>query len=276
MKPTVIFFQKGASAAHFRVFIEQAVRFCQSADVVAITDGFLNMLPCPTFPLSEYEQSSLDFEKNYVHLSTNGYHVELICIQRWFVINEFIQKKGINKYYTPDSDVLLFCDIGKEFSKFEKYDFTLSMRSAPGQSFWMSSEVMNEFCKFAMDIYSNQGSDKARQIFSHYTNLRSQGKPGGVCDMTLWEHFIKNRDYKVGETTDIIENSIFDHNFYMAYDGYAHDGQNKIIQWSEGLPYCLRNGELIRFNSFHLSCRRNLAPLMFEKSTKYFQKAPND
>ena len=58
--------------------------------------------------MNQYANQAVEFQRYYVHLTTNGYQYELFCLQRWFILLEFMKAQGLDKCLHLDSDVLLF------------------------------------------------------------------------------------------------------------------------------------------------------------------------
>ena len=67
------------------------------------------------YDTKDYFNTAKEFSKVYKHHSTNYYEFELFCIQRWFIVNEFIQKNNIEYFLHLDSDVLLYADFEKVY-----------------------------------------------------------------------------------------------------------------------------------------------------------------
>ena len=65
--------------------------------------------------INDYWDSSVEFDKIYLHLSSNPRDYEMFCFQRWFVIRDFVQKQGFEYFLCVDSDVLLYCDVNNLF-----------------------------------------------------------------------------------------------------------------------------------------------------------------
>jgi hypothetical protein len=154
---------------------------------------------------------------------------------------------------------MIFGDMEAEADKWRKYDYTLSKDTWAGSSFWFNAEVLRELCRFMYEIYLFKDSEKSKEIFSHYDKRIAQGLTGGVCDMTLCEHFRNSYDFKCGDTDVVVDGSVIDHNA-LVKDDYEHDGYSKSFHWINGAPYCYnRKFGNIRFNTIHLSQHRNVA-----------------
>lgn len=107
--------------------------------------------------ICNYFSKAQEFAKIYKHYSTNPYDYELFCFQRWFVVDEFINSEGLDKFLHIDSDVLLYADFSKELEFIDfinNYDLTYSHASAH-TSFFNSRRALCEFCNFIFEIFSD-------------------------------------------------------------------------------------------------------------------------
>jgi hypothetical protein len=51
------------------------------------------------YPISSYESMAIEFDRIYKHMSTNTYFFETKAWRRWFVLAEFMQRKGIDRAF---------------------------------------------------------------------------------------------------------------------------------------------------------------------------------
>lgn len=75
--------------------------------------------------MKNYSSSANDFAKFYKHYSTNPYHYELFCIQRWFILNEYMNEKNIDKCFVCDTDVMIYSNIDKALEPFYNANIAL-------------------------------------------------------------------------------------------------------------------------------------------------------
>jgi hypothetical protein len=170
---------------------------------------------------------------------------------------------------TIDSDVMLFTDPIDIFNRYCQYDMTLSKLAWAGSSIWKNPDTLMEFCRFCWEIYSFPECEKSKEIFSHYDKLHAAGLPGGVCDMTLCEHFAKCYDFKIADTSIPIKNHVIDHNI-LVEDGYDYKDGHKVFGWENGRPYSMFNKEKIWFDTIHLSQTRNIVDSFAKKYTEKY------
>lgn len=201
------------------------------------------------------------FKKNYIHLNTTPYDYELFCFQRWFILKNFMLTNKLDVVFYIDSDVLLYSDVNKEWAKYDQYDMTLLHRSAATSSFITYRAICN-FCKLLINTYSNKNSYVFKKVESHFKVRRECNLPGGVCDMTLFEHFHREDDCgggpgRVGEMMQIINDSTYDHNINAQDNDYSFKNGTKEIKIIDKHPYVfnLKLNKDIKFNAIHFQDR---------------------
>ena len=99
-------------------FLEIAINRLQlqnSAEIILLGDDSNQSIKGVShYHVKDYFENAQNFEDNYyLHMSSNSYGFELICYQRWFVIEEFIKQHDYKMFWYLDSDVLIYGDLGK-------------------------------------------------------------------------------------------------------------------------------------------------------------------
>mgnify|MGYP003631664149 FL=1 len=254
MSIPIIFFHVGGSD-YLEHTLKQAVATNPNSDVYLLGDvenskysEIVNFVPYENF-----FEDVWDFKKMYTHMSTNDPAYEMICIVRWFIINRFCKKQNIDKFFCCDSDVLLYCDITEEQKKFADYRLTLTHNISAGITFVNDLAVLDEFHQLCKDIYSKKDMYNFNRCKLHYKNLQNSHRAGGVCDMTIWwiyRNIGNPGDY--GETSAIINDSVFDHNI-NGDDGYETENSLKKVYWEDNIPHCKKTwlNKKIKFNCLH-------------------------
>lgn len=173
--------------------------------------------------ISDYFTLSKQFEKIYIHKSRNGYEYELICLQRWLIFLEYMEKYNIESCRQIDSDVLVFCNLENYAEKYlNNYDFCCVASS--GWTFYGNQKWLKEFKDFLFDTYTNNISlldwfynKKWYPIYPRNNWFIEHEKTWCVSDMTLFYLFIKETKkiwikYKDIWMINKQENSTFDDN----------------------------------------------------------------
>jgi hypothetical protein len=278
----IIFYQGGPYCSYLKLSVKQAFLRNPNSQIVLLADSpdqyraDLPITPQIKFvPIKDYYTSAQKFEEVYAHLSTNPEHFELPCFTRWFVIDEYCKRHFINKYFYLDNDVLLYCNLQNWLWHFESFAYTVSNNIAWSSVLMKDTRWLTRFCEFCMNVYTLQG-DYGRlyysRLLSHFSDLQSAGRLGGVCDMTLISHFRQDAFTPpglVGEMSTILKVEegryfpprflyyTFDHNINQS-DGFemlTNPNIKKMI-WTDknkGMPVCF-NKELnidVRFLALH-------------------------
>lgn len=193
----------------------------------------------------DYLEYVNQFSNVYEHLSSNSYRFELICFQRWFILYDFINKNGINEFFTLDSDVLLFDEIEKYKTRIADKKINLFINkkgysACAHSSFFLSKEILLSFLEFVLNIYRNKISTEFKELVNHYHQLKETGKNGGVCDMNLLYQFsILHSDQIYDSCMPLTDNCYIDDNVSSRnspYFTFEHDGSLKKIIWKNKIP----------------------------------------
>ncbi|MDO8954797.1 MAG: hypothetical protein Q7V63_08105 [Gammaproteobacteria bacterium] len=182
--------------------------------------------------IADFFQRAKQFEQHYQHFSTNSKAFELICMQRWLVIADYM-KNHMEKAVFLDSDVMTYCDLTQEQQKFKQFDFTLNRQLGPQTMFINKLDGLERFCEYFVQYYAHP--EKMAQLQSWYDNYRVTALKGGVCDMWFFEHYAKLYPERVGETFNV-NSAIFD-NTIQYDDGFEMRLGIKKIIWKHNKPY---------------------------------------
>jgi len=232
---------------------------CKMNNVILIgdTDPKIDIDGFEFFDIKNYWEECEVFAKSYIHLNTTSVPYETFCFQRWMVLRNFMRKENIDLVFHIDSDVLLFVDVNEEWNKYEQYDMTLVHRSA-GTSIFTKLGILEDYCSFFINTYKNTGGYIFKKVASHYQARQETGQAGGVCDMTFFDLFQHHSNegggpFRVGEMTQIINDSTYDHHINANDPGYEFKDGLKVFSTVNKIPY-IKNKRLnknIKFNCLH-------------------------
>ncbi|MEO1377862.1 MAG: hypothetical protein AAFW70_27005, partial [Cyanobacteria bacterium J06635_10] len=230
--------------------LAQAKELNPGSDIFLLGDNinkYLRFIHHEDFNL--YCEGAKEFEKIYTdkHMSSNDLLFEMFCFQRWFILRDFMRKNQIKKCVHIDSDILLYANISEEQEKFDHSDFTVS-RKGSGHNSFIKLEGIEEFCQFLIDFYTKPSLFKILESLWE----EKKSRPGGICDMTLLNQYYQRNTDKIAQTSDIINDSVYDGNINASHGFEMHNGIKNIF-WVDGKPFCrhLDSGKDIKFNSLH-------------------------
>lgn len=220
---------------------------------------------------SDYSKSANYIGSIYTHLSPISYDFILFALQRWFFLEEFIKANGIPVVFHCDSDVMLYCNITKEYKNFKENDIVLLNRRAGMTSYWKSRHL-TEFCTFLKNFYENK---KAMQQLVQRFSPRDPSTWYHE-DVPLTKMFVTcyQNKFKIDAIDKIIDNAVFDPSLLtpdqwetgcLSDTGYLSyktkrillNNKRKIkvkdIRWIKRYPHCynIKLKKLIRFKSLH-------------------------
>lgn len=233
------------------------------------------------------DENTIEFSKNYVHLSTNQILFEKFCILSYFYIYNLMCKFKINEVIIVETDVFVFCDLNSKFkNNFVKnaFDVILADKNVMCSSY-ATKIYFETFVNASLKMYSDN------KILQCLKDIYNKMKNGGICDMTIndWINNDKvygglftnlnseNKKINVKELSEILpDNSFFD-NFLtnLLYEGLNFDSENtevgviKKIYNINDEPFFKIGERFIKCNSIHFQGdRKILMPEIFEKYLK--------
>jgi hypothetical protein len=206
---------------------------------------------------ADYFDGASAFGRIYRHFSTHSVDFELICFQRWFILEEFLAAHNLRRCVYLDSDVLLYADVTSEMRKFRRFDFTLCWNTIGCVVFVNDLDGLAGLCEFMMGVYTKRDRYQYDRLASHFAVRQRNGLPGGACDMTALQLYNELTFGRVGEASHVIDGSVYDPNINVAHPGFEMEDGVKKVFWRDGVPYgtFVRTGEAIRFNALHFNGR---------------------
>lgn len=256
----IIFIHKGIAGRkkddYLSISLKCAHKYNPGANIFLISDKIENNFNfVKYFNINDYCSSAKKFIDLYQHFSTNSYDFEIFCIQRWFILRDFMKINKIDNCFYVDSDVLIFSDLSSEWKKFSSFSFTLSEGTCAHNSFWNNYKAIDDFCNFIENIYSKKDFKYYKKMIDFWEKYKLSGNLGGVCDMTLFNFYKEKYPNLIGETATINNGSTFDHNISCLFQGNVYFNNIfgiKNIIWKGNYPYVkISDGRIIKFNTFH-------------------------
>ena len=262
MDTKLIFIHRGYSD-HLHYTLRQAVASNPETEVVLIGDAdnaIFDMIS--HVDMSDFQSGAAEFAQVYKHMSHNNYDFELICFQRWFILEEYMRKHGLDEAFTFDSDVMIYSDL-REYAAMLSFAGCNGIASLPRGSlaphviYWRL-ETLSRFTAFLLESYTNGNSPIMEKYERKWRIHVEQRQAGGVCDMTALLLF-----YEAGGMTPYVNlldeacGGVFDHNINVAEnlkpEEFAMVRGKKHIAWRDGVPCGLRVGgcDYLPFHALH-------------------------
>ncbi len=251
MSIPIIMFHYGYTP-HLVMALAQAKATNPTSDVILLGDQsnqFLDFVQHES--IDRYCTEAKQFEQIYApkHRSPNPYQYELFCFQRWLILKEFMNARGLKHCVHIDSDVLLYTDLSAEQHKFDRFEFTTCKGS--GHTSFLKISGLEKFCQLLFATYTDESLFKEVENIVQVRNENLK-IPIGISDMMLLVLFYEKYREVIGLTSDVIDGSVYDTRITHDQGFEMQDGM-KYIRWVNGQPVGkhLELGQDIRFNSLH-------------------------
>lgn len=183
----VIVFHKGY-APYLETCLAQAKKTNPDSRIILLGDDsnkridFVEHVNADAFP------GFREFEPSYRHCSFLPVWLEKLWIQRWFVMRDFVRQEGLSRFLHIDTDVLLFCNVTSESSRFDGFDMTFARwdanRLLAHCLFVNRTEFLDDFCRYITGVYRED--DDFQRLKTRNTNQKgNRTLPPWICDMSL-------------------------------------------------------------------------------------------
>jgi len=190
--------------AYLRFCIEQA---CKYNDKVVLIGDEANKEWCREWHhVNEFKNERLDkFCKVFKNWSSYPYAWSLSIYKRFFLFEEYLKRNGYEECVVLDSDILVYLD----FSRYEPFlncDAAMEIPKAqdmetlkiPNELRWAANvglsyfklSALTDFLDYCTDIFENHMEDVLRPKWDAHQKYKI---PGGICEMTLFYLWQKNR-----------------------------------------------------------------------------------
>ena len=220
--------------------------------------------------MDRYFEAAGAFARIYRHLSPNSIEFELFCIQRWFLIEEFVRREGIKgPILHLDSDVLVYENVFDELAD-RQIPLATTRELGPAFTFFRDPEILAGLVRFIGLAY-----DKG-PILETLESIYMTGdspfflKGKYVSDMQLLGLYSRTLSGVV-DLFHYRSDLVFDYAFHSA-EGYAWNPYKRIkrIWWRDGQPYGRRNGVYVRFAGLHFQVGTKIFIPLYYRGTVRF------
>ena len=191
-------------------------------------------------PAAAYRKSADEFARHFKNFSTNPADFERVCLERWFILEEFMQQRGIEQCLYLDSDILQFGNAEEDGMRFAGFGMTVAGIS--GHSNFVSRrEVLSDFCQFILKSYAQENAHGILE--EKYRKFRETHPAGGISDMTFFTEYRKNHPDRILDIGNPLQDKAYD--IAMAYIEFNRNENG--IKKVEKLP----DGRLMVFQRGH-------------------------
>lgn len=212
---------------------------------------------CEHYSCDDFLQYSKKLKEVYRHKSQWGEDFEYVCIERWFILHEFMLKHNLENAILLDSDILVYNNLNRVKEEFPHYNMTWLGFSAH-VNFIKNREILKQYCEFVLKNYRNQDNnfEDERLIYSKIVTGKSQGN---ISDMTFFHDFNITYPNNLHNIAIPFKNQMFDITIDVA-QGMELDGKFKKIVWKGKIPFAVEKSSntLIQMHTFHCSPKQTI------------------
>lgn len=244
----VVFIHFGNLPDYLINSIKQAVSF--NNKVYLLTDNYIEINNIEIVNINRINSDEIHFKSYYIHMSTNTFQFEYMCIYRWYILKNFMNLFNLNRVLYLDSDVYLYSNTYDIILNYPAFDFAYNLPENQSNFYWSgsaccsiwTSESINRFCKLIENFYTSN-TIKILQDKWNYHKVNSV--LGGICDMTFLYFFSKENGFlNLGMVYNSksfdFNNASSDNHFKNEYkfrQGSFFQIPTKDIVFINGLPY---------------------------------------
>lgn len=138
--------------------------------------------------IGEYAYAGATLSAVYRHNSSLGQEFEFLCIERWFILNQFMLTRNINSCIYSDSDILMYADLSKHFAGLNHTGMTWESFSA--HTNYISDQFfLQKYCDLVIDLYSGKTFDEDFEKESHFFRINKGSLKMNISDMSFFHDY---------------------------------------------------------------------------------------
>ena len=177
--------------------------------------------------LKKYQKNNISFELineyrekfGYKHISINHPDYEEFCIERWFILKNYMLKNNVEEVWYSDSDNIIYDDITKLYTGSYDCLYLQKQDHVNPHLIYLNQRAVVALCDFFKNFYSNINKRKIDRVKTVIKNKDH------ISDMYLIYNFIKSGK---------IKSNNFVSDFTHLYDMLS-------VVFIKGVPYLNRN-----------------------------------
>jgi hypothetical protein len=215
------------------------------------------------FPFRDCAGRAGEFVAAYRHLSGHELACERLCFERWFYLDAFLQKSGIQEFCFFDSDVFLLMDL--EELRPGWAGFELAGTPAWGFCYCVRADIIARFCDFMLDRFRDEA--QVRRWEAAHRAGGDKFPPENiynVSDMLLWMMFMREAGFRHLDLRVPRDGLVFDYCIDVAQDFRMRNGFKEFAGHNGAVfGYHEKAGQPVRFAALHLGGKypKRLGPM---------------
>jgi len=191
-------------------------------------DNKIEGIPYTHIDTERYQERNSEFIRVYRHASNSHFGDERRCIERWFVLWEYLEKHRIRGFYFLDSDYLLFGDLSEFEFEWEKSG-PCGTPGLFGLGYFPDAGLIGDLCNWILGLYQNDERFAAMRDRFHQAGE-------GLQEMGLIREFCRSEGVPVRKLSwrQSEMNPCFDDGFFGSSYRYNSKEFSRLMQKKAG------------------------------------------
>jgi hypothetical protein len=207
-------------------------------------------------PLRRDWRKAGELAKVFVNFSSNSAGFELVCLQRWLALAEWMQAHSIEECLYLDSDVMLHSDV-ELARRTVPAGAAMTISGISGHTNFISQRaVLDDFGDSILDHYTRPGG--IEELRAKYQEWQTHMPHGGISDMTFFMEYRQAHPPLVADISQVVEGPLGPTTFDITMDNIRHynaddKGLKAISLSADGHPMGVESssGRAVRFHTLH-------------------------
>jgi hypothetical protein len=218
--------------------------------------------------IDHYLNYADNLKKVYRHKSQWGKEFEYVCIERWFVLYEFMEEQGIDHCVLLDSDILVYSDLTEVESTFQTYKMTWTGFSAH-INFINDKKYLKEYCDFVLEVFSKHDHYMKDDTISYPRIMRGE-LDGNISDMLFFHDYNIKKPGRLLNIAEPLNDGVFDITIEMDQGMEMENGFKK-IEWKGKIPYGILKGigNQVRLHTIHFWTKKVISSYFKYNNMKF-------
>jgi hypothetical protein len=131
---------------------------------------------------------------DYVHMSSHGRDFELVCLQRWLILEAWMRRCAQSNIIAIDSDILVYTRLGDILEARCPADAVGFVHDSAHLAWIPNANAIGEICAVIREAYADPDHRLINKLRHEHLQRSSQG---GVSDMSFFQLLARNGSGRV-------------------------------------------------------------------------------
>jgi len=250
----------------------QARKTNPDSEIILIGDDenkHLNCI-CRHYRCDKYDSAADRVRKVYRHKSIWRPEFEYVCIERWFILREFMLREGVDRCLYLDSDILVFSDLSRISRELPPSPMTWTGYSAH-VNFITDVSALTEYCDFVVDVFANHERSIAEPDTLYGRIMRGEFD-SNISDMVFFFDFNTKHPGRLFDVAVPRNDTVFDITIEQDQGMLMENGIKKIGWKDSRTPFATDAATLrpIQLHTIHFWKRELIPPHFRARDLRFF------